>query len=131
MEIEEKRFGEMLSILNAGEQGEGLERRTYPRIPLQKCMAVIPFRDGQEGDLLEVWMRDISQGGIGLVHTEPMHRGDEFLVHLPQGERMLKVRCRVTYCAPLFGQAGNGMYGIGARFVEELASLPDGLTVAS
>jgi hypothetical protein len=65
-------------------------------------------------------MRDISQGGIGLVHNQPMQRGDEFLVHLPEQGAEARIRCRVTYCAPLIGKASQGLYGIGARFVEEL-----------
>jgi hypothetical protein len=124
MDLADKQFTRILNVLQAAERNAvGAERRTYPRIPMQKCMAVIPYQDGKEGDLLEVWMRDISQGGIGLVHNQPMQRGDEFLVHLPEDGHETKIRCRVTYCAPLMGKSGQGLYGIGARFVEELAEM--------
>ena len=123
MDLEETKFSTILHTLQAPDSDLSVaERRTYPRIPMQKCLAVIPYRDGEEGELMEVWMRDISQGGIGLVHNQPMERGDEFLIHLPEAGTEAKVRCRVTYCAPLMGKASQGLFGIGARFVEELAN---------
>src|SRR6478672_4665180 len=118
MDLEQTKFSTILHTLQASDSDSSVaERRTYPRIPMQKCLAVIPYRDGEEGELMEVWMRDISQGGIGLVHNQPMERGDEFLIHLPEAGTEAKVRCRVTYCAPLMGKASQGLYGIGARFV--------------
>jgi hypothetical protein len=121
MDLDDRKFSSILQTLQAPDANLSVaERRTYPRIPMQKCLAVIPYREGEEGDVMEVWMRDISQGGIGLVHSEPMQRGDEFLVHLPEAGTEAKVKCRVTSCAPLMGKAAQGLYGIGARFVEEL-----------
>ena len=123
MDLDERKFSTILQTLQAPDSTLSVhERRTYPRIPMQKCLAVIPYREGEAGDVMEVWMRDISQGGIGLVHNQPMQRGDEFLVHLPDQDQDAKLRCRVTYCAPLMGKASQGLYGIGARFVEEVES---------
>jgi Tfp pilus assembly protein PilZ len=121
MDLNEQKFSSILHLLQQADSDVSVaERRTYPRIPMQKCLAVIPYRDGEEGELLEVWMRDISQGGIGLVHNQPMQRGEEFIVHLPERGTETRVLCRVTYCAPLIGKASTGLYGVGARFVEEM-----------
>jgi hypothetical protein len=126
MDLDENKFTTILHALQASEPAQSVdERRIYPRIPMQKCLAVIPYKEGQQGDVMEVWMRDISRGGIGLVHNQPMQRGDEFLVHLPEHDAEAKVRCRVTYSAPLSGKSSQGLYGIGARFIEELASAPE------
>src|SRR2546423_1174093 len=85
MKLEENRFNEIVAALRlADKERDWEERRAYPRVPLQKCMAIIPYRAGATGESADVWVRDISMGGIGLVHMKSMEAGEEFLIRLPQ-----------------------------------------------
>jgi hypothetical protein len=133
MKLEENRFNEIVAALRlADKDRDWNERRAYPRVPLQKCMAIIPYRAGITGEQSDVWVRDISQGGIGLVHMRPMEANDEFLIRLPQLIGHALMLCKVSYCAPLIGEKSSGLFGIGARFIsvfsetETVATAPAG-----
>lgn len=118
MKLEENRFNEIVAALRlADKERDWNERRAYPRVPLQKCMAIIPYRAGNTGESADVWVRDISMGGIGLVHMKSMESGEEFLIRLPQLIGHALMLCRVSYCAPLIGESSSGLFGIGARFI--------------
>jgi len=125
MQLEERAFNEIVSALRlADKERDWNERRAYPRVPMQKCMAIIPYRAGITGEAADVWVRDISQGGIGLVHFLPMEPDEEFLIRLPQLTGHAMMLCRVTYTAPLSGETSKGLYGIGARFVRAVVETP-------
>lgn len=121
MQLEERTFNEIVTALRlADKQRDWNDRRAYPRVPMQKCMAIIPYRDGATGETADVWVRDISQGGIGLVHFVSMEPDEEFLIRLPQLTGHAMMLCRVSYSAPLAGETCVGLFGIGARFVRAL-----------
>jgi len=122
MTLEERTFNEIVAALRlADKERNWHDRRQYPRVPMQKCMAIIPYRSGVTGEAADVWIRDISMGGVGMVHFKPMEPDEEFLIRLPQLSGHQMMLCRVSYCAPLSGENGNGMFGIGARFVRAVA----------
>ena len=118
MNLEERTFNEIVTALRlADKERDWNERRAYPRVPMQKCMAIIPYRAGATGEAADVWVRDISIGGIGLVHYREMEPDEEFLIRLPQLTGFASMLCRVSYCTALSGETCKGLYGIGARFV--------------
>ena len=122
MNLEDRTFNEIVTVLRlADKERDWNERRAYPRVPMQKCMAIIPYRAGETGAPADVWIRDISQGGIGLVHYQAMEPNDEFLIQLPQLNGHAMTLCRVSYCTALTGATHKGLFGIGARFVRVLA----------
>jgi hypothetical protein len=89
------------------------DRRSMGRIPMQKCMAIIPFKTGATGETINVWVRDISAGGIGLVYAHRMEAGDEFVIRLPRVDGSeLAMLCTVTHCASLAPE----LFTIGASF---------------
>lgn len=121
MNLEERTFNEIVTALRlADKERDWNDRRAYPRVPMQKCMAIIPYRAGVTGEAADVWIRDISMGGLGLVHYKPMDPEEEFLICLPQLVGQARMLCRVSYCAPLTGETHEGLYGIGARFIRAL-----------
>ena len=71
---------------------------------------------------MQVRLKDLSSGGIGLVHSQPIDKGSQFVIQLPQPGGTIKsllytvVRCE----AP----GGGGPYSIGAELVCVLK--PDG-----
>lgn len=89
------------------------DRRSLGRIPMQKCIAIIPYKQGESGEAVNVWVRDLSAGGIGLVHSHPMEAGEQFVVRLPKMDGTdVPVVCVVTHSASL----SPDLFTIGARF---------------
>jgi hypothetical protein len=94
------------------------DRRAMGRIPMQKVVAIIPYRAGIAGEAVNVWIRDISAGGIGLIHSHRMEPNEEFVIRLPRVDGSeLPVVCAVAHCAAL----GPELFTIGARFVRTLS----------
>src|SRR5690242_10820470 len=105
MNLEERTFNEIVAALRlADKERDWNDRRAYPRVPMQKCMAIIPYRAGISGEPADVWIRDISMGGIGMVHYSRMEPDEEFLIRLPQLTGHARMLCRVSYCTPLSGE---------------------------
>jgi hypothetical protein len=64
-------------------------------------------------------LTNLSARGLCIEHTEPMHPGQQFVLHLPQGSRKAaNVLCTVLHCEP----AGAGRYTIGAEFTCSVAA---------
>ena len=94
------------------------DRRSLGRIPMQKCMAIIPYKSGVAGESVNVWVRDISAGGLGLIHTRAMETGEEFVITLPRIDGTeLPVVCSVAHCASLAPE----LFTIGAQFTSVLS----------
>lgn len=133
MELPQDIFESILGSLNArgvNPEDTECERRAYPRIPLSTLAATIQ-RQGQTRQCLEVLIRDVSLGGIGIVVKQRMDRGEEFVINLPLDGGSISLLCRVRYCAQLSGETVNGEFGIGARFVEVAKENPPQLQSSS
>ena len=90
------------------------ERRMLGRIPMQKCMAIIPYKAGVAGEAVNVWVRDLSAGGIGLIHSQRMEAGEQFVVRLPRADGSeVPLVCVVAHCSTLAPE----LHSIGARFL--------------
>ena len=64
-----------------------------------------------------VWLRDLSVEGIGLVHSQALEDGDEFIAEFPlRNQQNLNVLYRVVHCKML----SKNLYCIGARLVRML-----------
>ena len=51
MNLEERTFNEIVTALRlADKERDWNDRRAYPRVPMQKCMAIIPYRAGVTGE---------------------------------------------------------------------------------
>ena len=83
MKLEENRFNEIVAALRlADKERDWEERRAYPRCRC-KMHGDHPLPRRRTGESADVWVRNISMGGIGLVHMKSMEAGEEFLIRLP------------------------------------------------
>ena len=103
------RASERLLELSLAEQNEGgaqANRRKTARIRRDGTMYLMPCRQGVLGQPTQVRLKDISSGGIGIVHTEPFEKGSQFVIQLPQPGGLTKsllytvVRCDASPAGP-------------------------------
>ena len=87
------------------------DRRLQRRYPFFRPITI--STDGDEGTKLSAFSRDISPGGIGLLHSMPLGSG-RVALKIPLTARLhLDVSAEIGGCAP----AGEGWYLSGGRFL--------------
>jgi hypothetical protein len=94
----------------------GQERRVLPRFPVWTPITVRPGPDPAAPAFapFAAWVRDLSRGGVGIIHSKPVKAGTQFVVDLPLMEGAPQpVLCQAVFCA---GGVPD-VYSIGARFV--------------
>ena len=103
------------------------ERRVLPRFRVWAPLAVAPVRPGAPPTLagpVTVWVRDLSRGGIGIMHTRRMESGQQFVARLPVFDGPPSaLLCEVVYCA---GATGD-LFSIGTRFVGRWSAGDEGV----
>ena len=104
------------------EQGKGYaEMRRNPRVAVRYTVKIIPYINGALGQPLRVWTRDISSGGIGLIHSSPMDVGTRFIIQLPrESGKSLLLLCTVRNCT----MVSDELFGIGSSFAEIAGATP-------
>ncbi len=115
MELSNELFSEITGQPGSPPVGEtgGTERRTAGRVGLAIKTPVMTFRGGILGPATMVSTCDISIKGVGFVHDQAMHYGEQLLIRLPrQKDKPVWIRCTVTRWQPL----GENRYAIGAEF---------------
>ena len=77
------------------------DRRRHPRVGLRARVTLEPIdRHQRRGGARQVWLRDISEGGAGLVVSEQLREGQSIMLHVPlTADCTMPVRCRVVHCA--------------------------------
>jgi hypothetical protein len=96
---------------------EELIERGSVRIGLagQAIIIPCPARCGRRP--VSVAVRDLSSTGVGIIHTQRLEPGEQFILRLPQGTHgaaTATVLCTVVHCQPL----ALGVYALGARFAD-------------
>lgn len=82
MALSAEQFKEIIESLRSDSPANGsFEKRASPRVGLRTKLTIYPSGDTQKG--FAVWVRDLSATGIGIVHSEPLQSGMEFLVRFP------------------------------------------------
>jgi hypothetical protein len=100
-------------------KGDAVDRRRHPRAPMRAKLKIIPLQEPRWTAPIELWTRDIAQGGICVVCPFDFPQGMRFLVQLPRSHGTpLILLCTVRNSAPLSG----GFYTAGASYVEVAAS---------
>jgi hypothetical protein len=97
------------------------ERRLLPRYRVWAPAIVVPceITGGKAGASFEVWVLDLSRGGLGFMSGRPMKVGQHFRFTLPSDDPAVPPQhtiSQVVYCTP----AAAGSHTVGARFVAEL-----------
>ena len=92
-------------------------RRSEPRESVAIPISITPLDHsfGPNGTSFPSVTRDLSCGGIGFFHNEPIDAPFlELLVEMPDSNRAMSLLARVEHCTPC-----GGYYIIGCRFVGE------------
>ena len=107
-------FKDVVSALRSDDNSNRvLDKRSSPRVGLRTKLAIVTGPTGPfEAAPVEVWLRDLSAGGIGIVHSREMERGTPFVAHLPRRQgAALRVLYEVAHCKRL----AKDLYSIGAK----------------
>ena len=99
------------------------ERRLLPRYRVWAPAMIVPCdaAGSKAAASFEVWILDLSRGGLGFMSSRPLKVGQFFRFTLPSSERSvppLHTISEVVYCSP----AAAGSHTVGARFVAPLAA---------
>jgi hypothetical protein len=112
-----EQFKSIIQGLKSDRPGHGsFEKRANPRVGLRAKITV--YQGGDTTKPREVWVRDLSSSGIGIVHTEPIQAGTDFLVCFPlRATDHLWVFYRVMHCRSISPK----LYFTGAKlkYIEE------------
>ena len=108
---------ERLLELSLAEQADGsaaqTNRRRAARIRRDGSLFLMPCKQGILGQPVQVRLKDLSAGGIGLIHTLPMEKGSQFVVQLPQpGGQTKSLLYTVVRCE---SPGAGGPYSVGAE----------------
>ena len=93
--------------------------RRFPRLNLRACVSAVVYAPpgetsdeaAGEGTRCQVLTRDISRGGMNILHKQQLFPGQKIDVVLNDGQQR---RLEVTWCRRL----GVGCYSAGCRFVK-------------
>jgi hypothetical protein len=102
-------YKQILASLKSDSPERNSEKRTQGRVGLRCTLEIIPLKGGKP---ITVWVRDISEQGIGLVSPAVVGEGTIFIARLPRekGEPLI-VSYKVCYCRHLSSE----LYSLGCR----------------
>lgn len=97
------------------------ERRLLPRYRVWAPAIVVPCdaAGAKAGPSFEVWVLDLSRGGLGFMSSRPLKMGQCFRFTLPSADAATLPQhtiSQVVYCSP----AAAGSHTVGAKFLAEL-----------
>ena len=113
MKMTAEQFEQIVSRLrsdnNAGRQHE---KRMSPRVGVRVQATMIPSTPGHKASQHLVWIRDLSQHGICLLHSAALPRGSHFIVAFKRrtGESLTAVY-QVAHCQ----KQSSHQFAIGAK----------------
>jgi hypothetical protein len=111
-------------------KGDPVEQRQHPRAPARYRLKIVPYKQPGMTTAIDVWTRDISRGGIGVVSPVRFKVGAKFVVGLPRAEGGMRcLVCTVKNCS----EQAKGVYVIGSAFEEVVpaAAAPAGVAVVA
>jgi c-di-GMP-binding flagellar brake protein YcgR len=114
MELSAELFEQTIRIFKGDGAAVKKQRRSQPRVGVRCHLKIVPVDAGNIGEPMEVWTRDISRSGIGLMTSQRLKIGSWFVVRFPRAdeEAALSLVCTVKCCT----QISHGIYAIGATF---------------
>lgn len=114
MELSAEVFESTLHRIKGDGGTGGVERRTKPRVGLRARIKLLPLQHGVVGAPVDVWTRDISLTGVGVITSKRMKVGDHYILTLPreQADSNLVLYCTVRNCEALV----TDIYAVGLSF---------------
>jgi hypothetical protein len=113
-------FKDVISALRSDESSTRLlDKRGSPRVGLRTKLQIVTGPVGPFENLpVEVWLRDLSAGGMGIVYSQELEPGTTFVAHLPRRQGPpLRVLYEVAHCKRL----SKDLFSIGAKLTRILA----------
>jgi hypothetical protein len=107
------------------------DRRRTPRVGLRAKVDMVT--SPEHPATAQVWIRNISLSGVGLLHCRKLPVGSMIVLRFPTADRkMLSVPCEVVHCQSI----PNQFFRVGVRFLTEPfgangLSKPEPLAVAT
>lgn len=114
MELSAELFEQTIRLFKGDGSAIKNQRRCHPRVGIRCRIKIVPIENGLPGEPVEVWTRDISRTGIGIICSQKMKSGDRFVVRFPRADSAppLGLVCTIKCCS----QLSKGVYSIGAIF---------------
>jgi HD-like signal output (HDOD) protein len=106
-----------LAVASAEVPSPATERRRAPRIRKENAIVILPHAGGVVQRPVTVRLKDVSSKGIGFYHHEPIEKGKQFVVQLPQNQGR---PVSLLYQVVRFQAEGPGSFVIGAELVQIL-----------
>lgn len=117
MKLTAETFQQIVESLHSDPSAAGREMRKNPRVGVRgRATVVIPGRTASK--LLEVTIRDISVNGIGLMLTDPLKVGEQFVLILP-GSNQTSQRAMLCLIKRVV-IVSESLFNVGAAFVREV-----------
>ena len=89
--------------------------RKHARVPLRYKIKLRMYENGVLEEPVQVWTRDISASGIGMIYHKPFRKERHFVIRLPRAEESaMLLLCTVRGCV----KVANDVYNIGANYTE-------------
>jgi hypothetical protein len=115
MALTAERYQEIVRALKSDGGRHFDEKRGRPRVGVRGRVQIAPLRaDGRHFEAFEVWVRDLSARGIGILHSRPLHPGTRFdaIFHRPDASPMV-----LGYVVAQVNRVNDELYTIGAHLV--------------
>jgi hypothetical protein len=113
MELSAEMFEQTIRLFKGDGATIKNQRRAHPRVGIRCRITIIPIEAHAAAKPLEVWTRDFSRSGVGIISSHKLNVGSQFIVRFPRGdEKPLALICTIKCCSPL----SDGIYTMGAVF---------------
>jgi len=110
-------LGQIFRQLRA-EKRDKAEKRKEGRVGVRAKIRLVPHVEGVPGKPIDVWTRDLSQGGMSVLHSQSVPQDTCFCWELVQESGGTeRVYARVRFCKRMTPQ----LYSLGLQFCEKPA----------
>lgn len=119
MQLTAELFRQLIQPLTAAAEEAVVEaeQRRGPRTRADVEATILPFSDAFSLSAIDVPVRDVSCGGLGFLHDQPVPLGESFGLVLPETDGPPTIiLCSVAFWQPL----SEELYSVGAKFTQVL-----------
>jgi len=122
MSLSADQIAEILESLSSAPLAQGGDARRASRMKLMARLRITPCQSAssKSSQTITVQIENIGARGIGLLHSNPLPSGSQFVLHLGAKEgKSVNLLCTVQHCK----QVRPDRYRIGAEITCPIASL--------
>jgi len=113
-------LGQIFKQLRA-EKRDKAEKRKEGRVGVRAKIRLVPYIEGVPGKPIDVWTRDLSKGGMSVLHSQSFPQDTCFCWELKQESGGIeRVFARVRFCKRMTA----GLYSVGLQFCDKPQAPP-------